>query len=106
MAPGQNQHALAGRIGTPPSRLVALVDDLEERGVVQRRPNPNDRRHHALHLTAAGERLMGKLAEVGIAHENDLFAGLNQTERARLHELLRRVAEQLGLSMGIGGGFR
>ena len=54
--PGQSQQAVAGRLGTPPSPLVALVDGLEQRGLIERRRNPGDRRNYALHLTAGGER--------------------------------------------------
>jgi len=51
--PGLSQQAVAARLGMPASRLVALVDGLDERGVVERRRNPQDRRLHALHLTRA-----------------------------------------------------
>ena len=56
--PGQSQQAVARRLGTPPSRLVALVDGLEQRGLIERRRNPGDRRNYALHPTAAGEQAM------------------------------------------------
>src|SRR5690348_60931 len=56
--PGQSQQAVARRLGTPPSRLVALVDGLEQRGLIERRRNPGDRRNYALHPTAAGEEAM------------------------------------------------
>src|ERR1700759_403769 len=62
--PGQSQQAVARVLGTPPSRLVALVDDLEERGLVERRRNPGDRRNYELHLTAAGHQAMTDLARV------------------------------------------
>src|SRR3954452_20231444 len=48
---GQSQQALAERLGLPPSRMVAVVDRLEEHGLVERRPDPDDRRIRALHLT-------------------------------------------------------
>lgn len=54
--PGQSQQALAQLLGTPPSRLVALVDALEERGILERRRNPDDRRLHAVHLTEVGHQ--------------------------------------------------
>ena len=61
--PGQSQQAVARRLGTPPSRLVALVDGLEQRGLIERRRNPGDRRNYALHLTAAGEQAMAALSQ-------------------------------------------
>ena len=51
---GQSQQALAERLGVPASRMVALVDHLEDAGLVERRPNPEDRRIRGLHLTRKG----------------------------------------------------
>jgi HSP20 family protein len=56
-AEGQSQQAIAAAIEIPPSRMVALVDELEQRGLVERRPKPEDRRVRALFLTAEGRRL-------------------------------------------------
>ena len=67
--PGQSQQAVARRLGTPPFRLVALVDDLEQRGLIERRRNPGDRRNYALHLTATGEQAMTDLSQVSLEHE-------------------------------------
>src|SRR5215468_2606149 len=62
--PGRSQQALSGQLGLLPSRVVAYVDELEDRGYVERRRNPDDRRLHALHLTASGKRLMTKIADL------------------------------------------
>src|SRR5580692_12929007 len=56
--PGQSQQELARQLRTPPSRVVLLVDHLEERGLIERRRNPDDRRHHALYLTAEGGQFL------------------------------------------------
>ena len=73
--PGQSQQAVARRLGTPPSRLVALVDGLEQRGLIERRRNPGDRRNYALHPTAAGEQAMADLSQVSLEHEQAIGAG-------------------------------
>ena len=104
--PGQSQQALARQLGTPPSRLVPLVDGLQERGLVERRRNPDDRRHHALFLTEAGGRFMRELGQAGQAHEADLMTGLTAPEQAVLHDLLARVAETQGLITGVHPGYR
>lgn len=78
--PGQSQQALAGQLGTPPGRLVPLVDGLEERGLIERRRNPDDRRHYALFLTEEGGRFMRELGQAGRAHEADLMTGLTGPE--------------------------
>src|SRR5260370_40440743 len=47
---GLSQQDLSTRLGIHPSRLVAILDTLEEQGVVERQPNPHDRRQYELHL--------------------------------------------------------
>src|ERR1700692_457514 len=49
--PGRSQQALSGQLGLLPSRVVAYVDELEDRGYVERRRNPPDRRMPRLPLT-------------------------------------------------------
>jgi DNA-binding MarR family transcriptional regulator len=104
--PGRSQQAVAEQLGIQPSRFVALVDDLERRGVLERRRNENDRRLYALHLTDTGERLMRDLGQVGLAHENDICSALSASERTTLRELLQRVADQQGLTPGVHPGYR
>lgn len=106
MGPGQSQQAVAGRLGTPPSRLVAMVDGLEKRGLVERRRNPDDRRNYALYLTEDGTRFMGSVAAVAMAHEDAMCAGLDAEERATLRSLLSRVAATQGLPAHIHPGYR
>ena len=104
--PGQSQQAVARRLGTPPSRLVALVDGLEERGLIERRRNPGDRRNYALHLTAAGERAMADLSQAALEHEHAVAAPLTQAERAQLSSLLAKLAAAHGLVPGVHPGYR
>ena len=104
--PGQSQQAVASRLGTPPSRLVALVDGLEQRGLIERRRNPGDRRNYALHLTAAGEQAMAALSQVASDHEQAISAPLTQAERARLSQLLAKLAAAHGLVPGVHPGYR
>lgn len=104
--PGQSQQALARLLGTQPSRLVGLVDSLADRGLLERRRNTDDRRLHALHLTAAGEQVLRQVQEVGRAHDGAICAPLSPTERAQLRSLLARIADAHGLTPGVHPGFR
>src|ERR1700744_4052165 len=52
--PGRTQQAVSGQLGLLPSRLVMLVDELEGRGLIERRRDPKDRRNSALYVTGAG----------------------------------------------------
>lgn len=104
--PGRSQLALASDLGTPPTRLVTLLDALEARGAVERRRNPEDRRNNAVHLTGAGGRLMGEIAAASMAHERAFTAALDDEERAQLRVLLARIADEQGLTPGVHPGLR
>ena len=104
--PGQSQRALARRLGTPPSRLVHLVDELERRGLIERRQNPADRRNHALYLTSDGSAFMGRLGRIGAAHEDEISGALSAAEKRQLNDLLTRMAAQQGLTVGVHPGYR
>jgi DNA-binding MarR family transcriptional regulator len=100
VAEGQSQQALAERLQIPPSRMVAFVDALQARGLLERRHNPLDRRARALHLTDEGRELLARAIALAIELEADLCAELSAVERAQLLELLQRVGRQLGLPAG------
>ncbi|MHA6801560.1 MarR family winged helix-turn-helix transcriptional regulator [Bounagaea algeriensis] len=104
--PGRSQQALAEHMGTPPTRLVALVDGLEQRRLVQRRRNPDDRRLYAVHLTDDGQALLRDIAKLAREHDDELLAALDSEERAHLHTLLARVAADRGLTPGVHPGYR
>jgi DNA-binding MarR family transcriptional regulator len=90
---GQSQQALAQRLGIPPSRMVALVDDLEERGLVERRLDPDDRRVRGLHLTERGEGTVERAARVAIEYESKLCSSLDEGERDQLIDLLQKLQQ-------------
>jgi DNA-binding MarR family transcriptional regulator len=98
---GQSQQAVGERLRIPPSRMVAFVDALEARGLLERRHNPSDRRTRALHLTEAGRELLARAFTEAVAHEQNLCGDLSSEEREQLLDLLSRVAARLGLSPGV-----
>lgn len=106
LAPGQHQQELAKRLGMSPSRFVAFIDAIEERGLVERRRNPKDRRFQDLYLAPKGEEAMRGLAEAALAHEEALCTGLDPQERIALAALLRRIAEAQQLTAGVHPGYR
>jgi DNA-binding MarR family transcriptional regulator len=103
--PGRSQQAVADTFRLPPSRMVALIDDLEARGLVERRRDDRDRRVHLLHLSAAGEAMLVELAAVARAAEKEMFAALTAAERRDLTALLTRIADQQGLVPGVHPGY-
>jgi DNA-binding MarR family transcriptional regulator len=104
--PGRSQQALSGQLGLLPSRVVAYVDELEDRGYVERRRNPDDRRLHALYLTASGKKVMTKIGELGRQHERLMTTGLDTQQRDTLRQLLTTIAERQGLTPHVHPGYR
>lgn len=90
---GKSQHALGEALSIPASRMVALIDDLEEQGLLERRPNPEDRRARALHLTGEGRRVLADATSLAIDQERRMCEPLTVEERRQLMGLLRRLAE-------------
>jgi DNA-binding PadR family transcriptional regulator len=81
--------------------VVALVDDLEHRGLAERRRDPVDRRAYTLYLTPQGRELLAELQHVAEEDEAELLTALNASERSQLISLLQRVAESQGLTAGV-----
>jgi DNA-binding MarR family transcriptional regulator len=104
-SPGISQQALASLLRMVPSRLVPFLDELEQRGLLERRDNPEDRRLYALHVTAKGEATMGDISRIARAHDDATCRALTSEERRQLHALLVRIAEEQGLTPGVHPGF-
>jgi len=86
---------LAGELMCDASTVTGLVDRLEQRGLVQRRPAPQDRRVKALVVTDAGIAVRDRLWEGLLARAPHLVA-LSSDERTQLRDLLARVVEAHG----------
>jgi DNA-binding MarR family transcriptional regulator len=103
---GISQQELARRLNMHASRMVAILDGLEERGLLARETNTQDRRIYCLRLTAAGREALLAIGRQARAHEEAMCAGLNDTERVQLGKLLHKIAAQHGLAPGIHPGYR
>jgi DNA-binding MarR family transcriptional regulator len=88
----QTQATIADALGVDRSMLVGLLDQLEERGMIERRRDPNDRRRQMVKLVPAGRRQLAEFRKMIEKIENDFLAPLDDEERATLHDLLLRVA--------------
>jgi len=97
---GRSQQHIGDVLRIAPSRMVALVDDLDRRGLVERRRNDADRRAYALHLTTDGRRLLDQLRQLAADHATEMFAGLTPDQRDQLTSLLRLVAASHGIAAG------
>ncbi len=93
--PGLKQIDISTALGIKRPNLVALIDDIERRGLARREAVPADRRSYALHLTARGKSFMAKLHERVDAHEKLVNEALGAEGRERLLPLLRRLLDSL-----------
>jgi DNA-binding MarR family transcriptional regulator len=89
--PGLSQTRLGQTLGIDRSTLVAVIDRLEERGLVERADAPHDRRSYALYISEAGQLLLNDLVARVRAHEAHIAGDLDAEEKASLIALLRRI---------------
>lgn len=104
--PAITQHALATTLEMVPSQLVAILDELEARGLIERRENPNDRRRYALHISENGRSTLEAIGRVSREHSQALLAAISADEQRQLATLLQRIADQQGLARGVHPGYR
>jgi DNA-binding MarR family transcriptional regulator len=95
---GKSQQAIGELIELNPTRMVFLVDELEQRGLVQRRRNAADRRSYALYLTERGHDALRQVAAAAAGHSESFGAALTQAERDQLTALLRKLAAEQGIA--------
>jgi DNA-binding MarR family transcriptional regulator len=88
----ETQGQIADALGYDRGQLVGFLDDLEERGLVERRRDPDDRRRHIVRVTAAGKKALAKLRVLSERLDDEFLEPLDDEERATLHALLLRLA--------------
>jgi DNA-binding MarR family transcriptional regulator len=103
---GEAQNALAERLHISPSWMVAIVDELERRDLLERRPHARDRRVRNLHLTAAGKKLLKQAERQAERFDRQVSDQLGETELQQLLDLLDRVAAGLELQPGAHAALR
>jgi DNA-binding MarR family transcriptional regulator len=90
------QQSLCGQLHVDPTNLVAILNELEERGYATRRRDPEDRRRHLVEVSKKGIGVIEKVSQVMDGVEAELLDGLEPGERDQLEGLLSTVWERSG----------
>src|SRR5438132_3991078 len=90
------QQSLCGQLHLDPTNLVAILNELEQRGYATRRRDPEDRRRHLVEVSEAGIAVIEKVSEVMDGVEDELLDGLEPAEREQLEGLLTSIWERSG----------
>src|SRR3954465_6817247 len=90
------QQSLCGQLHLDPTNLVAILNELEDRGYATRRRDPGDRRRHLVEVSKKGLAVIDKVTEVMDGVEDELLAGFEPAEREQLQGLLTSIWERSG----------
>src|SRR3954454_18451280 len=90
------QQSLCGQLHLDPTNLVAILNELEQKGFATRRRDPGDRRRHLVEVSKKGIAVIDKGSEVMDGGEAELLDGLDPAEREQLEGLLTTIWERSG----------
>jgi MarR family transcriptional regulator, lower aerobic nicotinate degradation pathway regulator len=90
--PGMSQQLLHEKTAIDPSSMVSVIDELEARGLAERRPDPQDRRARTIFLTEPGQQTLARVRALAGALQREFFQALTAEELRTLHALLRKLA--------------
>ncbi len=89
------QTRLADHLGIGRASIGSVIDRLSDRGLVERQPDPHDRRVWRVEITAAGRALAGEVADVDEVLRAELRHGIGREERQALSWVLTRLQQNL-----------
>jgi DNA-binding MarR family transcriptional regulator len=92
---GMRQAVLADRLEVQPISLARLIDRMEAAGLVERRPDPEDRRAVRLYVTAKARPLLDEMSALGAETLEQALCGLSETEERALIDSLCHIKRNL-----------
>ena len=91
---GLDQRTLAGRIGLDTSTIGAVVDRLENRGLIERKVSPHDKRVRLLSVTPDGRKLLQGVMPAMLRAQDRMLAPLPKADRPRFMAMIKRIVEE------------
>ena len=95
-----SQLALANHLGIDRTVMTYLIDDLEQDGLVERRPNPADRRQRQIVATDRGREVVANACKLVLQAQDEVLVGLDEEERRALRALLNKASTATGEDEG------
>ena len=100
-APAMSQQEIGQSLGLVPSAVVTILDDLRLLDAIRRVDDPDDRRRYSVELTAKGQSLVLRAAQLAQEVDDTILGELSTAERRDFDRTLRKIAAGLGLSRGL-----
>ncbi len=99
---GATQAKLAEASDTEPMTLVRVLDRMERDGLIERRPDPADRRAHRLYLKPASSPILDEALRIGEKARSEALAGLSSEQREQMTNMLEHVRANLAALVSAG----
>ena len=90
---GISQKDLADKIFVDGSTLVPVIDKMEKNGLVERKPDPKDRRNNLIFLTKISESLVDSIIKIILQLRKEFYKGISEKEQENTKTILRKIID-------------
>ena len=91
------QGELTERIGIEGPTLVRILDRLQQKGLILRVANPNDRRANRVHITSHAEQTLGEVLRIAAELRGEILAGISEEDIVVLEKVLHQMSHNIGI---------
>lgn len=96
---GLSQNQLCEQVGKKPANITRILDRLEKKEWIERRPNPNDRRSSLVFLTKEGERIIGEVFSKFKEYSSWFIKGISAEEELCFRKVLAKIDQNIRVLM-------